>query len=1044
MRRDWEDRNLTNINRLEARTILVPYLGKEQALLGDRSQSSLYQSLNGVWKFGYFPNPQSVTDGFQAEDADLCDWEDIVVPCNWQMEGYGRPHYTNVQYPFPLNPPFVPNENPTGCYVREFDIPEEWDNRRVILTFRGVDSFFYVWINGSLAGMSKGSRIAAEFDISEYIGVGTNRIAVQVIQWSDASYLEDQDMWWLSGIFREVSLSALPLTSLYDVFAKPSLDKAYKNGQLSLDLIFRNFSVKAAKGTVEAELIDPAGVPVTTSKLAEAELFDSPMVEKFSLKPESRTVLTLSAEVKNVLKWTAETPELYSLVITLKDAKGSVTQVVALKIGFRKVELKKGNFLINGETVMLRGVNRHEFHSELGRAVTTDAILEDILQMKRHNINAIRTSHYTNDPRFYQICDEYGLYVLAEADLETHGFSAGDWKGNPSATPEWEKAVVERGTRMVQSFKNHACIFCWSLGNESGNVHNKEKLCVNLQKMADAMRKIDSSRFLHYEGDQADNLTVDVISHMYPAPARWDEIVKQYKGKYPALMCEYAHAMGNGPGGLEEYWQTFYSNKNMQGGFVWEWCDHGIRTFSDDGVAYFAYGGDFGEQPNDGNFIADGLVFPDKTPTPGLTELKKVIAPVRIAAGNLAKGEVVVTNHYDFLTLAHLNPVWSVTENGRVIQSGALAPLKTKAHTSEKVRIPFTMPSKPKAGAEYFLNLTFTLGCDTNWASCGFEIAWGQFALPVTVPAAVYAMPDRDVVADEDDALIQVEANGSLFQFDKVDGRLCAWEKNGVPLIIEGPKFNIWRAPTDNDRNIKAKLHEAGYSRMQHRVEDIALITSRKGETKVKVTARLAPPVLPWGYLCEYSYYFQPDGSFRLDFAAKLQDCGRELPPLQCVGFEMTLPETVSRAAWFGLGPGEAYPDSKEAQKVGYYKLPVEELSTNYTYPQENGNRHEVRRAAFYDTKMCGILVSGAPLFDFSAHHCTAEALEKAAHPHEIERSDEVVLNLNWKSAPLGSNSCGPLPNESLLIKPQNFKFSMNFKGFVGGELDDKTFFTML
>jgi len=314
----------------------------------------------------------------------------------------------------------------------------------------------------------------------------------------------------------------------------------------------------------------------------------------------------------------------------------------------------------------------------------------------------------------------------------------------------------------------------------------------------------------------------------------------------------------------------------------------------------------------------------------------------------------------------------------------------------------------------------------------------------VTVPAAVYAMPDRDVVADEDDALIQVEANGSLFQFDKVDGRLCAWEKNGVPLIIEGPKFNIWRAPTDNDRNIKAKLHEAGYSRMQHRVEDIALITSRKGETKVKVTARLAPPVLPWGYLCEYNYYFQPDGSFRLDFAAKLQDCGRELPPLQCVGFEMTLPETVSRAAWFGLGPGEAYPDSKEAQKVGYYKLPVEELSTNYTYPQENGNRHEVRRAAFYDTKMCGILVSGAPLFDFSAHHCTAEALEKAAHPHEIERCDEVVLNLNWKSAPLGSNSCGPLPNESLLIKPQNFKFSMNFKGFVGGELDDKTFFTML
>ena len=394
MRHDWEDRNLTNINRLEARTLLVPYLDRQDAAAGDKTQSPFYKTLNGVWKFGFFPNPQSATEGFQEEDANLNDWDDIVVPSNWQMESYGHPHYTNVQYPFPLNPPFVPTENPTGCYVRDFEIPEEWDSRRIILTFRGVDSFFYVWINGSLAGMSKGSRIVSEFDISEYVGVGTNRIAVQVIQWSDACYLEDQDMWWLSGIFREVSLSALPLTCIYDVFAHPSLDKNYTNGILEVDVKIRNFSVKAAKGVVEAELLDGNGLPVALSS-GEADLFDAPPAARFQLKP---------------------------------DSTGSVTL------------LKKGNFLINGKAVMIRGVNRHEFQTELGRAVSTDAMLEDILLMKRHNINAIRTSHYTNDPRFYSICDEYGLYVLAEADYETHGFGYG--KENPSHLPEWEKAIL--------------------------------------------------------------------------------------------------------------------------------------------------------------------------------------------------------------------------------------------------------------------------------------------------------------------------------------------------------------------------------------------------------------------------------------------------------------------------------------------------------------------------------------------------------------------------------------------------------------------------
>ena len=1035
MKNDWENPSITNFNRLPARTLLVPFADKESAVLNDKTASPYYKTLNGTWKFGYFPNPQSVTPGFQEEDATLDDWNEISVPSNWQMEGFGHPHYTNTKYPFPLDPPHVPTENPTGCYVRDFEIPALWDNRRIILTFRGVDSFFYVWVNGSLVGMSKGSRIVSEFDISEYVGVGINKIAVQVMQWSDATYLEDQDMWWLSGIFREVSLMALPLTCMYDISTLASLDKNYKNGTLDLDLLMHNFSVKDAKGSVEAELFDPAGAPVKTGKKA--------MSAKFSLKKSSEGHVTFSGTVNDAKLWSAETPNLYTLILIIRNAANEVVQTASLKIGFRKVELKKGNFLINGQVIMIKGVNRHEFQTELGRAVSTDAILEDILQMKRHNINAIRTSHYTNDPAFYSICDEYGLYVLAEADYETHGFGYNDT--NPTCLPEWKDAIVERGVRMVKSFRNHACIFAWSLGNEA---HHG----VNTKKMASEIRKLDSSRFLHYEQDRNADDT-DVISRMYPAPQNWKEFVDTFKGKFPAIMCEYAHAMGNGPGGLEAYWKTFYEHKNMQGGFVWEWCDHGIKTHTEDGIPFYAYGGDFGEYPHDGNFVADGLVFPDKTPSPGLTEYKKVIAPVRAEFSDARKGKVKVSNLYDFLTLEHLNIGWNLTENGKVIQSGLLAPLKTKPHETSEITVPYTIPAFPKAGAEYFLNLEVTLGKAEIWAPAGHEITTIQMPVPVKTPARKTPVYSGTVNADEDDALIQIEADGSLFQFDKTTGLMIAWEKAGVPLIVEGPKFNIWRAPTDNDGGIIPHLNGrvadewigAGYHDMFHRLDDIKLITGRKGETKVKVIARLAPSVYRHGILCEYVYDFLPDGSFRLDFTGKFQNnTDKPLPCLPRLGYEMMLPETVTRAAWFGRGPGEAYMDSRESQNVGYYKRSVDELETVYTRPQENGNRHEVRRAALYDVKMNGILAAGAPLFDFSAHHYTPQALDAANHPHELEEIDEVVVHFDWKNAPLGSNSCGPRPDESLLIQPKDFKFSMTFKGFVSGELNDTTFFTMI
>ena len=481
---DWENQKLVGINKMDGHTVYPPFDDKDDAITGERSASPYFKLLNGAWKFEYFTGPDTLPEDFFEEDFDCSEWDDIVVPSNWQMKGYGNPHYTNINYPIPVNPPFVPSENPTGCYIREFEIDESWQDRRIMLKFDGVDSFMYVWVNGQLAGMSKGSRNPAEFDITDIAQVGLNRITVQVLQWSDGTYLEDQDMWWLSGIFRDVSVMALPEVDLFDIFAKPLLDKKYKNGILELEIEVRNWMEKDVRDlVVEAELFDKCGRSV----------FKKPLSAKTSVKEAKSAKVRLEAEVRDVMKWSAETPDLYTLLLTLKNSYG-VIEYKSLRIGFRTMELKNGNFLVNGVPVMLRGVNRHEFQTDLGRAVTYDSIMEDILQMKRHNINAIRTSHYPDSEMFYEICDRYGLYVMCEADLESHGFGYEEGK-NPSMWPEWERACVDRMQRMVEAFKNHASIIFWSLGNEAG-------YGINHKKMYAWTKKRDNTRLVHYERDQ--------------------------------------------------------------------------------------------------------------------------------------------------------------------------------------------------------------------------------------------------------------------------------------------------------------------------------------------------------------------------------------------------------------------------------------------------------------------------------------------------------------------------------------------------------------
>ncbi|MFW5985766.1 MAG: glycoside hydrolase family 2 TIM barrel-domain containing protein [Halanaerobiales bacterium] len=572
--------------------------------------------LNGVWKFTLVDNPVLVPEGFYRKEFDAGDWGNIKIPSNWQIEGYGHPHYTNIQYPFPVDPPRVPTENPTGLYRREFYIDEKWEDRKVYIHFEGVDSAFYVWVNGQQVGYSQGSRLPAEFEISEYVHNGQNTIAVQVMKWSDGSYMEDQDMWWLSGIFRDVYLYATPELQLFDYFIKTELDDRYNDALLQVEAVLKNHTGRQQNGSLEVKLYD------TDMK----SVFHERMDQKIDLNSGQEQVINLERKVKSPIKWTAETPNLYTLLLILKDEHNNNITVERCRVGFRSVEIKKGRLLVNGVPVMIKGVNHHDIHPDLGRALSYEAMTEDILLMKRHNINAVHTSHYPNDCRFYDLCDYYGIYVIDENDIETHGFGIAGDKNRISDDPQWETAYIDRLKRMIERDKNHPSVIIWSLGNESG-------FGCNHKAMAEWLRNRDN-RPVHYERDYRYEVN-DFISAMY---ASIEEMIKlgrgeslelkgveleynDYKDK-PVILCEYAHAMGNGPGQLKDYWEAFYKYEQLQGGFIWDFIDQGLREIDEDGRQWFAYGGDYGDRPHDAQFNINGLAFPDRTPSPGLIEYK--------------------------------------------------------------------------------------------------------------------------------------------------------------------------------------------------------------------------------------------------------------------------------------------------------------------------------------------------------------------------------------------------------------------------------------
>ena len=1010
----WEDETLLHIGRRKAQPRLM--------------RSGMHPtdlSLNGTWDFLYLRAPEFSPEGFFEKNFTTKEWNTIPVPSCWQMQGYGQMHYTDVWYLFPVNPPFVPSENPTGIYRRSFTVPDTWQDGKTILRFDGVGSAFDVWINGVHCGYSKVSRLASEFDISHCVVIGENQITVRVYQWSDGSYLERQDMWVFSGILRDVTVYCESAYSISTCFVSADLQNGYKDGVLYADVLL-SAEAEGADYTVEYHLSEKdsgreiahgcAAVQDSTCNTMQDGVQNGGTI--FCSNNSSFGIRVIREEIASVHTWTAETPFLYCLQLELKK-DGCILDTAALTLGFRKIEIIDGNFTVNGKAVLLNGVNMHDFSPAGGSTVDKTVVEQDIILMKQHNINAVRCSHYPKADYFYDLCDTYGLYVIDEADLESHGFEwiqATNWLNE---TASWEYAYIDRCERMVKAHYNHPCILMWSMGNESG-------MGTNFKKAADRIRLLDKTRLLHYEGD-SNAETADVYSTMYTRLNRLQEIAEgnDAHGK-PHLLCEYAHAMGTGPGNLEEYQNLFRRYKRLQGGFIWEWYDHGIQITKEDGSITYYYGGDFGDEPTNSNFCIDGLLMPDRTPSTGLLCYKEVIAPVDCYPADLAKGLITIRNRYDFTDLHDIALCWQVVSNGTVYESGIIDTLTAAAGKKETIRIPYSFPKE--SFAPYYLNIQFTHKHKTLYAASGFIVAKRQLLLPV---ARILRQRLHDTehglqISDEQTKLT-VSGDGVRVVFCKVTGRLLEYTVDGISYLCEGFTPNVRRALIDNDMYKVKDWKEKYFIHKQQEQLEVFTYSSEKNYVAVHISTHFSFLNQAFGFKCEYRYRIFSDGEIEFDLHARSFAYTDFVPQMiPRAGIEFSMPLQFNRVTWYGLGFEENYCDMKTHVQKGVYSASVQDMHTEYVKPQENGHREEVERLLLSGSGK-GLLFSFEKPVGINVHDYTIDALEKAGHIGNIEKAGRVVVHIDAKHSGLGSNSCGEEQMYKNKTRINDFAITMRF-----------------
>lgn len=1011
---EWENPTKYEWNKEKPHTDFLIYEQPENAIREQPELSPWYKSLNGKWKFAYSPTIEKSEKDFYHENLQDEDWSDITVPSNWELQGFGEPIIRNIQYVFSPNPPYIDVDNPVGTYRTNFTIPSDWKDREIILHFGSISGYAQIYVNEQKVGMSKASKTPAEFNVTRYLKEGENVLAVQVYRWHDGSYMEDQDFWRLTGIERDVFLQAYPKLTIWDFFLKADLDNSYKNGLFQGTVDIREFSGNVCKkGLLELELLDRAGKRVWTQR------------KKFNIN-NGLTVVTFSGFIKNVTKWNAEKPYLYDCVLTLLDEHNRQLAVTAYKTGFRKIEIKNAKLMVNGMPVYIKGVNRHEHNDSLGHIQNREIIMADLKLIKQLNMNAVRTSHYPNHPLFYKLCDKYGIYVVNEANIETHGMGSipyfKDTIPHPAYRPEWYAAHIDRISRMVERDKNHACIIGWSLGNECGNgkvFHDEYR----------RLKEYDSGRFVQFEQAWEDWNT-DIVCPMYPNVWRMTEYAKSGKQR-PFIMCEYAHAQGNSNGNFKDLWEIIYDSPNLQGGFIWDFMDQGLKmkTESSNGQIYWMYNGKMGshkwleDNKTELNTGTDGLISANGLPKPQAYEVKKVYQYIQFNAKNLSKGIISIRNRYDFTNLNEYSFIWEIYKNGKEFATGNFE-VDLKPHAEKEIHL--NLPVISEDGNEYFLNLYAYTKTATDLVPIHYEVAKEQIKLNKSSYFASFPPCSGQLSYSKKDNVLHFQSGTVFGKIDLKKGVLFDYSINGKQPIKQYPEPAFWRAPVDNDFGNKMPSL-AGVWRTAHMnryVKDVTIGEKDEKGLSVKIDWILSDIQVPY----TMEYLIRDNGSIIITGSIDLT--GTRLPELPRFGMRMELYQPYENLAYYGRGPLENYIDRNSSSFIGCYENRVENQFYEYIRPQETGNKTDVRWMSLLDDGGYGIRITGLQPISFSALHFSPEDLDpgltrKMQHTIDIIPQKNIFLHIDLKQRGLGGdNSWGMNPHNEYRLLDKKYSYS--------------------